>query len=158
MRDDVGDAAEEPWDTVLAEEAAMAPADFSRWFGAGWRAAPLTGLLPWSPDRTTTPWCLSGAPVQLMLRAGQGIVEVAIPAGVWEHGTHGLVWLPHEIETVDVRAADEEVVVAAVTRLLRRRRAGFRYCRYCRDLTPPEQRFEPDVCMACASRWLGVAY
>jgi len=44
-----------------------------------------------------------------------------------------------------------------VGELLKRRRSGFRYCRYCRQVTPPELR-DGDSCMGCASRWEGVVY
>ena len=45
-----------------------------------------------------------------------------------------------------------------IAEALRRRRAQFRYCRYCRRLTPPEERLESDVCYGCGSDWRGVVY
>lgn len=52
-----------------------------------------------------------------------------------------------------------EEIQQAVRRSIIRRRRGFRRCRYCGELSPPEHRnVEPTVCDGCAQRHLGVVF
>jgi hypothetical protein len=45
-----------------------------------------------------------------------------------------------------------------VEKLLQSRRRTFRYCRYCRRVTPPEERLAEHVCFGCGSTWQGVVH
>jgi len=137
-------------------------ADFVDVFGAGWSPLPDDGS-----NRDADPegwgsadghWYVSGEPYQLALRAQDGRVELGVPVGRFA-GSHELQWEAHDRATVD--GLGPELLEAApplVAALLKRRRARFRYCRYCRGLTPPEGRFEADVCYGCASTWRGVIF
>jgi hypothetical protein len=51
-----------------------------------------------------------------------------------------------------------EAVVFEVRRLSTRRRRRYRRCQFCREMVPPEERFSPSVCLACASDHLGIVF
>lgn len=143
----------------LAEQSGLPVDDFVETFGAGWQLMPLMLL-----DDNADPehrgdifsgWFVAGEPFQICLRLRDGGVELGMPVGRWVW--HQMTWQVHRreyIPTVNGGAAGQGVVA----RLLKARRSAFHYCRYCRRLTPPEDRFAVDVCYGCASIWQGVVF
>lgn len=155
-----------PWTTdELASALGWEPKAFADVFGGAWRLAEST---PVFHDYDADPsgggglprgsWHVLGSTPQLMLRVSPwNGVFLARPEGFWAHGTFGL----------EYRAVDENYLshdrleteaAGVVRRLVAARRRTFRYCRYCVEQVPPELRAEADVCMGCASAWLGVVY
>lgn len=131
-------------------------------FGAGWRLEPAAPWHDYDADPSggfgiePTPWHLGGSPVQVMIRVFHHGVFVARPDGVWEGGTHGLVYRPDRQRYAS--AADIDLARELVGDAVRSRRRSFTYCRYCWVATPPELRVSVDTCMACASRWEGAVF
>lgn len=148
----------------LAEAVRLPLTDFVEVFGAPWRKAE-EEFTDYDADPSGAgslfgPWYLSGEPVQLMLRPRDGDrVELAVPVGRGGGATLQHVWMP-AAERTTLQAGPEllETAPPVVAYVLKRRRAGFRYCRYCRSLTPPEERYAFDVCFGCAGAWLGIVY
>lgn len=146
---------------VLAKQAGIPVRDFVEVFGAAWDVLPLQHLdLDADPADSGTsrgPWLVTGEPYQLMLRIWNGGMELGMPKGRWI-GVHDLWYRPEARHSFDLglRLLDEAAPV--VENLLRRRRRSFRYCRYCRRQTGPENRLSDDCCHACASVWRGVVY
>ena len=147
----------------LAAVLGVSPTTFARVFGAGWRVAPGPPPHDFDSDPSggleaqATPWHLGGAPAQLMVRVFGHGVFLAMPDGSFAGGTHDLRYWPLDqryIAREEIETAETET---AVRDLLRRRRASFRYCRYCRRPTPPEL-LTGDSCMGCAFAWDGVVY
>lgn len=137
----------------LAGQLGVDVGSFVEIFGAGWSALPAdldTGGLDESR------WFVAGAPAQLMLSVGDDIVRLARPRGRWE-GVAGLRLEPHDERTLPRFLGDPDEARRQVKDLLQRRRASFRYCRYCLELTPPEY-WHSGACMSCASQWQGVLY
>ncbi|GAB2855024.1 hypothetical protein GCM10027026_00810 [Myroides odoratimimus subsp. xuanwuensis] len=163
MDDDAGPMPPDPSITErLAQTLAVPVVDFVDAFGAGWLPLPDEGAnsdaLPEEWGSAFGPWHVSGEPYQLTLRTLDDGVELGVPVGSWG-GSHGLRWESSDRRTVN--GMGPEFVDAArpvIAALLKRRRARFRYCRYCRRLTPPEERLEVDVCYGCGSTWRGVIY
>ena len=137
--------------------------EFVELFGAGWRessepphghdADPAGGM-----PSLFRPWYMAGNPPQIMLRPHDQAFDLAVPDGRWTQGTHGLAYEPGSTRTVSFSEWDRSQTVAMIAGLLKKRRSTFRYCRYCRNLTPPELRTERDVCMGCAGVWQGVVF
>jgi hypothetical protein len=144
----------------LAHEVGLPLTEFVEIFGGSWRVAEEGGTDfdadPSGSGNLFGPWYLTGEPVQLMLRPSGREVELAVPVGRGGGGVWGRVWLPAAQRTW--LPAGEQLLRTAravVADFLRRRRSSFRYCRYCRVLTPPEDRLESDVCYGCGGRWRG---
>lgn len=150
------------WDATgsFADELGVTVAEFVEALGAGWRLLPREHtyeILVHELGRRVGAWFVAGDPFQLALRLDGGGVGLGVPVARW--AGHQPAWGVEHLHTL--AGTGPELLVAAppvVARLLERRRSSFRYCRYCRSLTPPESRSERDVCMSCASRWLGVVY
>lgn len=147
----------------LAETLGLPAARFARVFGAGWQPAPGEAPHDFDSDPSggsgadVTPWYVAGHPPQLMARVfGHGLF-LAIPEGSWAAGTHDLVYWPAHQAYVPAPEVETPAVEQLVRGLLRRRRSGFRYCRYCRRVTPSELRVG-DSCMGCAGAWEGIVY
>lgn len=140
----------------LADRVSMPIEEFLEVFGGGWRLREATG---WSErEDAGEPWHLAGEPPQLALRASYDGVELGMPAGEWE-GACGLGWTVQDQQLIHADALDlPEQAAPIVARLLKRRRSGFRYCRYCREIMAPERSFGDGLCQGCAGRWLGVVY
>lgn len=147
-------------DTAFLAEQSGLPVDvFAEAFGAGWQP-----MLDMPVDDDAEPermgdsfggWFVAGDPFQICLRPADGGVELGMPVG--RRIGHQMMWQVHRREyvpTVDGGEAGKE----ALARLLKARRSSFRYCRYCRRVTPPEGRTEVDVCHGCASVWQGAVY
>lgn len=113
--------------------------------GAGWQ-------------RVSGRWWHAGDPVQLMVTADElsRQLTLAVPRGEWR-GLGELVYVPTRPSHLQLDDPPE-VIRTAVADALRSRRSTFRYCRYCRCQVPPEYRDEPDICMGCSERWLGVVH
>ncbi|KHL18313.1 hypothetical protein CLV56_3249 [Mumia flava] len=145
----------------LAGQLAIGHRDFIEIFGTGWTevderfhdfdADPAGGL-----ESPFGSWFVTGTPPQLMLRINGDSLDLAAAQPRWEG--HTLAIRPGPYESMGRSTWDADSLGEVVTRLLRRRRNAFRYCRYCHDLTPPENAFERDVCMGCASAVLGVGF
>lgn len=109
-------------------------------------------------DLRPVEWFIAGHPAQLMLAIGRDEVGLTVPEGRWQGASElhyvpvdsCLVWMRHD-ELRD-RGAQEVRTMQA------RRRRALRWCRYCRRLTPPEERAAPDQCYGCASVWDGAVY
>ena len=107
-------------------------------------------------DASHDDWWMAGDPVQLMLtRESSGDVLLAVPRARWQGWD--CAYEPGRTLRLYLDS-DPAAVQRAVAEALRLRRSTFRYCRYCRGLTPPEYRDEPDVCMGCSERWLGAVH
>ncbi len=148
----------DPWDDdvthVLAELLAT-PADILvEQIGGGWRRVPASDTDE-PPDRT---WFVSGHPPQVMIGVGRADVCVAEAAAQWYGHLPELA--PGAILTIHDRttALAAATLSAAVGEAEQRRRATFRYCRYCRRLVAPEHLFSEDTCHICATRFQGVVY
>lgn len=143
-------------EAYLAQRLGMQLDEFVELFGAGWREAePFRHQLLSGDDWGE--WYVAADPPQIMLAlTADDRVRLARPRGVWQ-GVAELSLQPVDERTVPrgLEATDE--VRSIVADLLRRRRSTFRYCRYCRDLTPPEY-WEEGACMSCSERWLGVVH
>lgn len=149
-------------DEYLAGALGMAARDFVEMFGSGWSTdAPILPAVDAEPSGGRNgwfePWFVSGRPAQLMLRVDDPVAELAIPRGRWVYGTHGLGYEPIERRRVVPRERPDEAE-SVIREFLKRRRSGFRYCRYCRQITPPELRIASDCCMTCATIHQGVVY
>ena len=147
----------------LAETLGVPVLEFAELFGADWieNEGPVSHDYDSDPSGgegwDVTPWMISGAPPQLMIRVFAHGVFLAVPAAAWRDIGHGLEYRagrPQYLSVADL-STDGPSLVA---KLLRRRRSSFRYCCFCRRSTPPETRFADDVCMACATGWYGVVY
>ncbi len=145
----------------LAESLALPVEVFVSVFGADWWPAPDAGhdfdADPSGSGLWFGPWFASGEPMQLMMRPHDDHVELAAP-GARFVGSEMVVLEPTDHRRVE---RDGHLLARAdlvVKELLRKRRATFRYCRYCRALTAPEGRAESDVCYTCAMTWLGVVH
>ena len=137
----------------LAEATGLSLHDFREVFGDGWFLLEEQGT-DYDGDPTGSgwvfgPWYAAGSPVQLMLRPlEQGRVELGVPS---PRGRGAMVfWAVSDRVELAGGPSLLESAPGVVTDLLRRRRSTFRYCRYCRSLTPPEGRVAADVCAACA--------
>jgi len=138
--------------------------EFVEVFGCGWRsladqshdwdAGPTGG-----DDGPSGPWYLAGEPPQLMFRRlDDDAYELGYPKGVWAGGTHALTYQAVDrrlLPRFDFARADPDLVIKD---LLRRRRSQFRYCKYCRTLTPPELLWDGVECMSCAETHHGVVF
>lgn len=153
------------WEAVAERQlAGLLQADnvgsFVEIFGAGWREVVTVHDYDTDPsgkiDDLFGPWYVSGDPAQLMMRVTGADVELATPRGRWLGWQLALV--PGETVTLPRVDWSAPRTAETVRRLLRKRRSSFTYCRYCRSLTPPELRFERDICNQCASRWLKVVF
>jgi hypothetical protein len=147
---------------TLAMTLRLSLEDFVETFGAGWQALPNgRSDLDAEPDEmqdTFGPWWVAGEPVQLAMRPRVDGVELGLPVGEW-NGPHTLRWRVRDRRVIcgtGPQLLDDAAV--AVKDILRRRRSTFRYCRYCRQLTPSEGRLSADVCYSCGTEWQGVIY
>ncbi|GAA2147107.1 hypothetical protein GCM10009844_24000 [Nocardioides koreensis] len=147
----------------LAEILGMPARDFAELFGAGWTENDGPVWHDYDSDPSgggglpVTPWMIAGDPPQLMIRVFHHGVFLAQPEGEWRHGSHGLEYRPglqRYLPSDEFGTRGPEMI----GELLRRRRRTFRYCRFCRGLTPPELRIDKDVCMGCGTEWYGVVY
>ncbi len=102
-------------------------------------------------------------PGQMLIAGDPALVGIVVradhaevgPGTTWWSGPHRMpamrdpetVALPGGLDRAGLGA-----VQTAVDRSLTRRRRGFRRCRACGELRPPEGRVEPDVCHACGPR------
>jgi len=122
--------------------------------GRGWSALP-EPQADADMRLTERSWYVCGEPIQAMIgvTGPDEPIFVARPQGVWRS------WMlsiepdgPHEVaETV----TDLPVLLAQVAAS---RRRSFRWCRYCRNLTPSEHRTERDVCSDCATVVQGAVF
>lgn len=146
----------------LAKTLGLSDLAFADLFGANWRAAPGPQWHDYDSDPSggegipATPWMLAGDPPHLMVRVFHHGVFLAVPEGDWSGGSHGLIYRPGEERYLSKR--EFEHATAHVAQMLCIRREEFRYCRYCREHTPPELRRQDDVCMGCATAWRGLVY
>jgi hypothetical protein len=119
-----------------------------------WDAVPAGG-----DEGLSGPWYLAGEPPQLMVRGlGDDAYELGYPKGVWAGGTHALTYRAvdrRSLARFDFVRAHPDLVIKD---LLRRRRSQFRYCKYCRTLTPPEFLMDGVKCMSCAGTYHGVVF
>lgn len=160
---DAGTLFDEPSDTeVLARDLRLSVERFVEVFGAGWQPLPQERIDydadPSGMGELFGPWYMAGEPFQLALRPTDHGVELGVPVGQWA-GAHGLHWQVRDRRLVP--GIGEELVTEAppaVAAVLKRRRSGFRYCRYCRRHVGPEERYAHDICFGCATDWLGVVY
>lgn len=104
-----------------------------------------------------TPWHIAGEPPQLMIRVFHHGAFMASPQGSWSAGPGMLTYHPSNETYV---GAPELLTrgVDVVKRLLNGRRRSFRYCRYCLNSYPPEERLTADTCYGCATHFEGVIY
>ncbi len=147
---------------TLADMLSLALDDFADAFGAGWQLLPTQGhnfdADPSGMGNIFGDWYVAGEPFQITLRPRDSGVELGIPVGQWV-GAHGIFWESKDRRTV--HGTGPQVLDAAplvIAEILKRRRAKFRYCRYCRRLTPPEERLSADVCYGCGTEWRGIIY
>ena len=97
-----------------------------------------------------------------------GHLEIAELEGFWESVGHcaprrrakGSITLEGLMAPQEHLGSEElgDVVVGTIRRLSETRRRRYRKCRFCKEMTPPEYRFDPDVCMGCASSEFGIVY
>lgn len=101
---------------------------------------------------------IAGRPPQVMIEVEYDI-QVAVPEGAW-YGVADLFFRPKTVVATFDRFAplDRDLLRDAVRRAEKQRRAGFRFCRYCRQITGREYRLGDDTCMSCASRYHGIVY
>ncbi|GAA2521182.1 hypothetical protein [Winogradskya humida] len=109
------------------------------------------------PDRR---WFSAGEPVQVMVGVGDADVCVAIPMLVGGLPSSPTYLKPAKILAVQDRYQTQDGVTLseAIHEAERRRRASFRYCRYCRVQTDGAQLIMDSVCRGCAVRFLGVVF
>jgi len=147
---------------TLAQRLGVSVADFVEAFGAGWRPLPDEGhdfdSDPSGMGNMFGPWFVAGEPFQLALRPNDCGVELGVPVGRWG-GSHTVHWQSHDRQTVyGTGQGLLDAAPAVVAEVLKRRRSKFRYCRYCRCLTPPEERLEANICYGCGTKWHGMVY
>ena len=144
----------------LADQLGLDVTTFVETFGAGWSEAEVMHDFDADPsggwESPFGPWYVAGRPAQLMLRVSHETIELAVPQGEW-YGVASLTLRPRHVVSL-TRPFGSAACEAVVEDLLAVRRSSLSFCRYCRSLTPPEGRQAPDVCMGCASQWLGVVY
>lgn len=94
-----------------------------------------------------------------MIGVGHTDVRVAKPLFHWELPDRTFLE-PEEILAVHDRYTTQSgaLLREAIEESERRRRASFRYCRYCRRLVAPEYLFAAATCQGCASRYHGALY
>lgn len=141
----------------LASALGIPTPEFIGIFGLGWTE--LDSSRP-TDERghldTLTAWCISGTPAQLMMRVTRDGAELAIPKGHWSSHQLELVAASNVlVPTIEIFDSSTTLLVAE---LLKKRRSTFRYCRYCRTLTPPEGRASSDSCFGCESQVHHVIY
>ncbi|HKG49574.1 MAG TPA: hypothetical protein VKB14_03990 [Actinomycetales bacterium] len=153
-----------PVDAELAAWFGVDLQQFIEVFGCGWRALD-DEPHDWDADPTGGeealfgPWYLSGEPPQLMFRRlDDDAYELAPPKGVWAGGTHGLTYRAVDRRSLPRRDFARAHPDRVIKDILRRRRSQFRYCRYCRALTPPELLTGAAECMSCAATYHGVVF
>lgn len=142
---------------ILAARLGIDATDFVETFGAGWTPVVTTaaGGLGASDDDGSD-WYAAGNPTQLMLDLGSNGPRTARPRGTWQ-GPGALVLIPVDVQPIgDLMDARPELARVLAAHL-RKRRATFRYCRLCYQVTPPEY-LEGDACMSCQERWRGVVH
>ncbi len=164
MTDHPGLAADNPSATTehLAEALGLPLDDFVEAFGAGWQLLPDQGhdfdSDPSGKGNILGDWYVAGEPFQVTLRPQFESVEVGTPVGRWS-ATFGVSWESQDRRTIYGTGFQLlDVAPLVIAEMLKRRRAKFRYCRYCRRLTPPEERLSVDVCYGCGTAWQGVIY
>ncbi|MFZ6182300.1 hypothetical protein [Nannocystis pusilla] len=105
----------------------------------------------------------AGDPTEVVLRADADHLEVRKFAIRWTgaheneraHVLHSRwAWRDLPADPPERLEAVRPVIEAVAAE----RRASFAACRFCHRLTPPEWRFEPDVCSSCAEKHLGVVH
>lgn len=98
-----------------------------------------------------------GDPTQLAAKVTPIFPDVQLTIGLPEVCWDGHTPTMSIIDEVEISLPiDQEEVRHIVTRLLRKRRRTFRYCRYCGTVTPPEHGGA--TCHGCRSQWLGVVF
>ena len=144
----------------LADQLGLDVTTFVETFGAGWSEAEVLHDFDADPsggwESPFGPWYVAGRPAQLMLRVSHETIDLAVPHGEW-YGVASLTLRPGHVVSL-TRPAGSAACAAVVEDLLGERRSSLFFCRYCRSLTPPEYQHDPDVCMGCASQWLGIVY
>ena len=146
----------------LAEALSLTLEDFVEAFGAGWHLLP-NEMHDFDSDPSGMgnmfgDWHVAGEPFQLTLRPLSEGVELGVPVGHWS-GPHEVCWESRERRTIYGAGTQLlDVAPLVVADNLKRRRATFRYCRYCRRQTAPEQRLSRDVCYGCGTGWQGFVY
>jgi hypothetical protein len=146
---------------VLAEKLALPLREFVTTFGAGWQMLPSHGI-DFDADPTGSgdifgPWYVAGNPYQLALRPHDNGVEVGLPLAEWS-APGSLRWQVHDRQHVAGGPDYAAAAGTAIAAMLAKRRRAFRYCRYCRNSTPPEGLLNPDTCYGCGTDWLGIVY
>lgn len=123
--------------------------------GGGWQPY---AVEPAGSEFDLARWYVAGRPVQLMLGLDGDRVVLAVPEGRWS-GASTLRYAPAPSHFVVLEARELRDKAPEIVRtLLARRRRSFRWCRYCRRVTAPEELMDADQCMRCASAWDGVVY
>ena len=143
-------------DEMFAQHLGVTFEEFIEVFGLGWQEVAVPPHFLLDPmdfdglvDDDHGTWHITGEPPQLMMRvAGRGI-EVAVPRGEWR-SPNALVLVPVNIAALADTCVLDASTPHVLNELLRKRRSTFRYCRYCRSLTPPEMREARNVCYPCA--------
>ena len=144
----------------LADQLGLDVTAFVETFDAGWCEAEVMHDFDADPsggwESPFGPWYVAGRPAQLMLRVSHETIDLAVPHGEW-YGVASLTLRPGHVVSL-TRPASSAACAAVIEDLLGERRSSLFFCRYCRSLTPPEYQHDPDVCMGCASQWLGIVY
>ena len=136
----------------LARTVGLSPEDFREVFGDGWQELHHQfhdyDADPSGEGFILGPWYVAGVPTQLMLRPRGDRLEIGV---VSPRGRGSVVSvLPSRVVRLPVGPSLLETAPPVVADALQRRRSTFRWCRYCRSLTTPEERARPDVCAPCA--------
>jgi len=96
-----------------------------------------------------------GDPPEVVVELTASSVIVSEFAGVWQ-APDTLAPRPRRVGAVNWKRLPETPLLNAVSQLVRgaceMRRARYRSCRACGDLTPPEWMYGEDVCYRCAQQ------
>ncbi len=142
----------EAGDRLLAHDLDLSLERVYELVGRGWELADLGERE--AEDLDPPRWYVAGEPPQVMLGVAQGqtAILVARPRVSWEH------WRPTLQPEQLQRLASLEDLAPALARVAASRRRTFRWCRYCRTLAAPEDRYESNVCSSCAEVVLHVVH
>lgn len=140
-----------PDTAALADHVGLTVEEFIELFGLEWVANPNPSTRSGDDLVENDPlgWFTQGDPVQIMMRAAHEGLELARPHGRWET-SYQLAIVPDDVVRVGLVDGWTDRAEHHVSAILRRRRSTFRYCRYCRNITPPEQRDGRDYCYPCS--------
>ncbi|MPQ96594.1 hypothetical protein GB931_01385 [Modestobacter sp. I12A-02628] len=122
-----------------------------RVLGGGWERAEVATRYPPGAE-----WFAAGVPAQVLVGVAGRTLAVArpVPRRDPSGGLRTDAADVAELAVEDMQLAPD-VVTAAVDLSVRRRRASFRWCLLCRQLTAPESAHDRRSCRACAVRFRG---